>query len=50
MKQKRFYSRKQENEMQSDEQLFKEIAEYKEKEKLKKPTKKKSAKRRATRK
>ena len=47
MKQK-FWSRKQENEMQSDEQLLKEIAEYKEKEALKKP-KKKNAKRRATR-
>lgn len=48
MKQK-FWSRKQENEMQSDEQLLKEIAEYKQKEALKKP-KKKNTKRRATRK
>ena len=48
MKQKRFWTEKIENQAQGDEQLLKEIAEYKEKEALKKP-KKKNAKRRATR-
>lgn len=36
MKQKRFWTQKQENEMQSDGQLKKEIEEYKRKERLKK--------------
>ena len=51
MEKKKFFSRKQENAMQSDEQLLKEIAEYKEKEALQKPKKpkKKNAKRRAKR-
>lgn len=48
MEKKKFFSRQQENAMQSDEQLLKEIAEYKQKEALKKP-KKKNAKRRAKR-
>ena len=51
MEKKKFFSRQQENAMQSDEQLLKEIAEYKEKEALKKPNKlkKKNAKRKAKR-
>jgi hypothetical protein len=36
MKQKRFWTQKIENDAQSDEQLLKEIAEYKRKERLKK--------------
>jgi hypothetical protein len=36
MKHKRFYTQREENKMQSDEQLLKEIAEYKRKERLKK--------------
>ena len=36
MKQKRFWTQKLENELQSDAQLLKEIAEYKRKERLKK--------------
>ena len=36
MKQKKWHTQKKENNMQSDEQLKKEIAEYKRKERLKK--------------
>ena len=36
MKQKRFWTQKLENELQSDAQLLKEIEEYKRKERLKK--------------
>ena len=36
MKQKRFYTEKLENEMQSDAQLLKEIEDYQRKERLKK--------------
>jgi hypothetical protein len=51
MEKKKFFSRKQENDMQSDEQLLKEIAEYKQKEALQKPKKPKklNSKRRAKR-
>jgi hypothetical protein len=44
MEKKKFFSRKQENDMQSDEQLLKEIAEYKQKEALQKPKKPKKPK------
>jgi hypothetical protein len=36
MKQKKWYTQKKENDTQNDEQLKKEIAEYKRKERLKK--------------